>query len=791
MNKPLINTVFIAVFALMSASCMKETGAVLRLPGHEGKEVTVSMGLSVSDPCQGTVLTKSVDDPADFITTEIHNLCILQYGGTGDDATLRGGVHYLVDDADPTDPDYEEKCLNYDKIKLVESNDSLHTLVVLANTYEKIAGVNTLGEMLHLIREAGREVDLFGYNGDGSGFPEDTDYCQRMNGLAVTKVTGDTHIDVTLRRSMAKINIDIANSSTDGLQIRSVRLCNVPLYDNYVTDYSYMDPLDGRVKYLREEPFHDICEPGAKLGDYDAVEWTGLPLTFYMPCNMRGTVDNASPGEKNRFAPNDATYVEIAGESCDGHSILYTYYLGANDTNDFNINPNTVYNYTFNFDGIGDSGVDTRITDYSRRDFDLDANCYMLMIPKSGTATYSFNVVHRPNIFWGDRFGLSSDERYSGNFIGTSDEWHARIIWSDFMMEKKEAEAFLTKRAGCGGGSYMSPEQRVTVNIPSVHPGGNVLIGVYKDDPDTIVWSWHLWISDYDPDAIGGYEPVPGKYIYAVPGGEVHRYGGVAWEEGGRYARSYAMDRYVGAMSMHGSASNEWHREMGYQQGRKDPFCTSNKQKCWTYEDDLSAKEVPVNSYLCGTSESRSNIDRVTGGCNVPWTVNHPNISISGDPWTAKDIFAPSTSTWNDPTCNPQKYIRLENEERGGIENKSFFDPCPPGWRVPDASCYSSFVYGYLSFSSKATNNYKYGHDEFSGATYYPLGKENESQSIFFPAYGLSGDFATTLLYCSNNSGTSRGYVLWMYANGTSNLGCYDGYAKGICSIQPVRCVKE
>ena len=785
----------LALLSMTLVSCVNEISEPET--GHvEGcDEVSVCLNLTLGRETNGTPETKSIDDPSDYHDTEIKNLCILQFAGTDDDARLVGDVHYI---SEYTGGD----------IKLADSHGEEHTIVILANTFTRIPGVETLGEMLHLTRRIEKPADLFGHTGQAEDFPNDTDYYQRLNGLAVTEVKAGTEIKATLKRSFARINIKITNTGADDLRIKSVKLCKVPMKDYYISDYSYPDPSGGAHVAIRDIPFHDddydVSNPLRM--DYPEIEWENGIGTFecvqYMPCNMRGVINNDDPKLKNRFSPSEgATYLEVLGGYGPEHdmAILFTFYLGANLINDFNISPNTVYNYLLSFTGIGDVAADTRIQDYGGKDFDMDANCYMLKIPKAGTASYSFNVVHRPNTFWGmiggDRYRMQGDDymgRYSNNFIDENRGWYARIIWSDFAMTQDEAKSFLADRDGSGGGSYMSECQRVTVNIPADHPGGNVLIGVYEgylsdeEANPTLLWSWHLWITDYDPDAICGNDPLPGKYIYAVPGGEVHRYGGSTWTESGRYAKSYAMDRYVGAM---GQATPSPQRAMAYQEGRKDPFCPRENDGRAYDKDSLDPVSVPKTSFWFGYDISRTYIDSNYGTDrkNVPWSINNPDTYIAGSSmWTNDGFFTAVTSTWNDPTCSKDKNIRQNPEETGGIEYKSIFDPCPPGWRVPNGNCYEG-IPGNVEYCNDATKG------KGKGAIYYPLGKGNKTQAIFFPAYGPNHDYGGIRIYTSENdnyNNEGNGNYLEIGTSGSARIyKSRDSKDKSLAYV--VRCVLE
>lgn len=760
--------------------------------------VTVSLDLSINSEANGTPHTKAIDMPSTVADTKIRNLCIFQFGGTDENAPLVGDVHYLRDDVAVDSEEY----MDLSKVRLVDSQGSDHTIVILANTFSKISSIRTLGQLKELWRSVASYADVFSYVGDASQFPNGNTFYQRMNAVAVTQISNGTQVKAVLRRSMARINVEINNDGKDNLRISQVHLRNVSKKDYYLTDYSYIDG-SGTGKIFKTD-FQDAASP-MLLMDYDPEPWSGASpdgtgkatYTWYVPANMRGSSSNNIPSEKNK-QPNatGATFIQIIATYGADKPIVYTFYLGENLTNNYDIRPNTSYTYRFNFSGKGNASTDSRIEDLGGIDFEVDANCYMLIPPVAGTRTYSFNVVHRPNIFWGnqmkDIYGMN--EKYPNNYIGNTEEWYAKILWSDFEMSQEQANAFLNKKTGNGGGSYMDSKQRVNITLNSGIPEGNVVIGIYTDNEENILWSWHLWITTYEPHEIEGHLPVEETYVYYVKGGEVHRYKGKMWDTGGLYENGYAMDRNLGALDQkyHGT---ERGGGFYYQFGRKDPF--PGGHALWIYDKDniptsLPAKNSVTKVYYASTGESS----------NVPYSVLHPMTFLySSHRWTHYDIFNPGSSSkqilWQDPNWD----MNESNTEK----DKAIFDPCPYGWRLPYNGWLSDFRGDGSSSSTTNTNvNFQWnvesenGYNRGSGRTYYPKGylndKNNASpQTAFFPYsgrrenisgnLGYYGDFG----YCWTNSPAGLNDGCWLYMSRSDTSNSTSTRAHGL----PVRCVKE
>ena len=196
------------------------------------------------------------------------------------------------------------------------------------------------------------------------------------------------------------------------------------------------------------------------------------------------------------------------------------------------------------------------------------------------------------------------------------------------------------------------------------------------------------------------------------------------------------------------------------------------------------------------------------GGKNVPYSVRNPLYFITGTYWTYGDIFNPSSYVgdatrivWQDPAWNE---TREANEEEYGIPNptKSFFDPCPPGWRLPVNGWVTGFVFGRTDTTNPAANfilgaEDLIGRGRGTGGTYFPNGFLNDknnpdAQTIFFPSSGIRGVFDPGRgggYYTSSTPGVTYGASFLFIGNifYTSN---YD-YGYGRQDGMSVRCVKE
>ena len=272
------------------------------------------------------------------------------------------------------------------------------------------------------------------------------------------------------------------------------------------------------------------------------------------------------------------------------------------------------------------------------------------------------------------------------------------------------------------------------------------------------------------------------------------------------------MDRNLGALDdKYHSASQNMSKY--YQFGRKDPFNSSIS--CWTYDSETFAPSTLSDGGV--VKIIRSEIDNGTyntGGKNVPFAVNHPNNFICGSStlgsyWTGGDqamggngdIFNPVPHKgihWQDP----KQTERVENEEGGKTDNKTFFDPCPPGWRLPVNGWVSMFIGDGSGSATGSTRVYfQWGVDATrgTGRTYFPLGylADRDSpnpQTAFFPASG-ERDYSSGAVSLVGVNGYCWSSSPYNVANGNRLYFAlpfvYPSHGGNRSAGFPVRCVKE
>ena len=288
-----------------------------------------------------------------------------------------------------------------------------------------------------------------------------------------------------------------------------------------------------------------------------------------------------------------------------------------------------------------------------------------------------------------------------------------------------------------------------TVKITS-SGSGNAVIAAYSGEGQTgtILWSWHIWVTDYDPDTITN------GTTYAVTNGSGYVY--------------TFMDRNLGAVS--NTSGDAGTIGLLYQWGRKDPFTASSS---FSSQTEISVYDGSGTSFTFS-----SKIKLVSTDNNLNNSIINPTVFyvVSGSGYYDWYTSTHSLSSQNDALWG--------GASTTSPADKTIFDPCPAGWRVPACeggySPWSALGANGTAISSVGTfanygvtwtaitagywplSGYRYYYD---GAIYY-TGSYGFCWSASPNSYkGLQVYFSSSEVYPSNGNGRADGY--------------------------PVRCVKE
>lgn len=259
---------------------------------------------------------------------------------------------------------------NYIAIETLTGNN--RDIYVIANyhssTIEDLKGVSTIDEMKQLVAQT-------------YGNPITRNYGMVMTGILTNQpVRKTTDITVPLQYISAKItvkvinkcdNLDINGWTADGLPIKSY------VFERAITsDPNYHDATNIIDKHDYYYDFSDQCfDFETTTQPTSPTDGTTYESTFYMLENRRGgrvedrqdppaTADPRQPYQlKAWYAPDNATRVRILGKlnNAQPTSICINHYLGANNTDDYNIYRSTHYTYTITIHSLTSIDIDTNI----------------------------------------------------------------------------------------------------------------------------------------------------------------------------------------------------------------------------------------------------------------------------------------------------------------------------------------------------------------------------------------------------------------------------------------------
>lgn len=246
------------------------------------------------------------------------------------------------------------------------------------------------------------------------------------------------------------------------------------------------------------------------------------------------------------------------------------------------------------------------------------------VIVHPGTNNWYGIDISRANTFWSN-----PDVGDASNVIDNNTEWTAQVIWQDI---DHRAISF------CGAdGKIINSD---TINGKGLKPlyvkvttstFGNVVVGIKKKGAgsNAYLWSWHLWLTD-EPKLIAGF-----------------------------------MDRNLGASSSSPSGGSKSYGLL-FQFGRKDAL--------GGYYEKTRFVAYDINGlFLYSGTE-----DKKEEHAMFSQFVNSPNVIIHS--YDSGNFRTPEE--WN-KWLKQEKYMDKHWNDFTDADGKTFFDPCPEGWRLP------------------------------------------------------------------------------------------------------------
>lgn len=677
MKSKILNIIVMTIFISVATISCNEDGLQHSGANTGGKDGVVSIVLDSKDYSYALGTTRSVPEglvnEGNEGNNTISNLWLVEF----DERGKRIGT-----------PRYFDDIASIAAVPVIKPDNVGvdYTLVAIANAGNKLN--RNILESCEDIKDLWKSSYIF--NDQSCGYAkEESEERGRlvMNGSQTLNNT-TTNICIPMYRNVAKISIDITNKTTSGVNIRKVRLCNIPSYISFADQYvkgacaSMADKAD-----VFNLPFEEW-----KSESQDGQDGK-MSLLYYVPRNMQGDTESREAYTKNSYAPSSATYLEIIANDADnGTALRYRFYLGKDMKGNFDIEPNYQYHLPVVISSKGEASLDSRVESFNSTDVMVSSNSYIISYNNELQSYVPTSIpIDRINHFW--LHERIKDKDAADFVVQAETDWVAQVIWQDtdediFHFCNHDGSEKTDNRPhfhyGHGTEDFM-------VVKPTGKGSGNVLIGVRKNDPnwdemtDGYMWSWHLWITDYNPYYNGMLQD--NVYKYSVDGGEVHRYDTEYWKDELSKNKAYIMDRNFGALTKaempYKTENKDKYRYIGvsYHVGRKDP---------WPRKDTKLTRYAVENNSEIKKSGYPGNDDGIVyyyypGNVPLEYSVRHPNVCKDNQLVIADYSY----NDWNLPGWD--KY-----------DGKSLFDPTPRGWRLPYANeCPSSDNFQNTGYTSE------------------------------------------------------------------------------------------
>ena len=226
---------------------------------------------------------------------------------------------------------------------------------------------------------------------------------------------------------------------------------------------------------------------------------------------------------------------------------------------------------------------------------------------------------------------------------------------------------------------YHVAEKKISAVIADKE--GNALVAA-KDASGNILWSWHLWIVDYDP-----------ANDYTTPANA----NGTTWT---------FMDRNLGALS---SKPNWDSHGMFYQWGRKDPFPGAATYTVMN-EDYTYAKDGEPTLYdIDGNPIPKFNSLAQPHG-TLALSIANPTVFYINIKENTGEFDEYGDEIWIDDWFNGDWVQESSDDYWGGVSmEKSIYDPSPVGYKIPVCDAGGATPYDWLIYDNMTWDSVNQG----------------------------------------------------------------------------------
>ncbi|MCQ2184885.1 MAG: DUF4906 domain-containing protein [Bacteroidales bacterium] len=571
---------------------------------------------------------------------------------------------------------------------------------------------------------------------------DDIPYVGSAKGVDI-EAGSSTPLGISLKRIVSRIEVNYT-FNVSGVILESVSLMDAP------SSVTFASPsADGISTFYPEA----ILESNFKNIDVpvDEQHRTSGSLSWYVSDNIRGAIPEYTLEQQKNAAnaPSKSTYVLFTGtEPATGNTYRYSLYPGGDVCGDYNLRRGNTYKMNV---AISDKGaeVDSRVeVDVPPviivHEYSDPANCYVV---KPGG-----------EVVIGYREGADGKKN---SYTSGADVADACIVWqtkeNGALALGKQSEVLSFSRDESLG------DDLLTVKTAAE---GNALVAV-RDASGNILWSWHIWVTDYDPEE---------TYL---------DYNNTIW-----------MDRSLGALN----SARDKSRTEGwlYQWGRKDPFppidwfepleeSGSIQHAIALYDGDGNLlPDVDLSDFGVGDKQV-AKMPVGSAQSNLEYSIAHPLTFIYND-----DASESNTATHCIHWISSVQESDAMAMTLWSAVSKTAWDPCPAGWTVASTNFYSNDPpkHNSLTYTTNAISSFSSDNPQERGAYINVL----DNKTVWVPFQGYrrctKGGITTNcgdvgVFWTSNNQDACRTWAMKFRAADLRTMVTYPR-SNGLC----IRCVK-
>ena len=277
------------------------------------------------------------------------------------------------------------------------------------------------------------------------------------------------------------------------------------------------------------------------------------------------------------------------------------------------------------------------------------------------------------------------------------------------------------------------------ITVTAKNGRGNALV-VLKDANDVILWSWHIWVVDGLAD--------------------------LTFSDSARKTTIHNMNLGATQNSLYWAGKTYTNQEaigLYYQYGRKDPFVMPKSLSRKTEEPYLTGKDLTRRV-------ERDEDDNKRANARVDWTIKNPDARILRSKSTQNVRSAIGFSNWTYAADDLKKYWHSTE--------KTIYDPCPKGYKVPDYDAFADFAGEKVPAIHVANVGYLFG----TSSSVKPSADSYDPTTMaYFPNSGflLQGTMnGKTHTYATNHMYTYRAFN-WTTTPTTNHIRVFPGGATG------------